>query len=164
MPRCHSTTTCSPCSRNPIGTVCTSRQQETRTARYRKNVLRCPDAIAGRCRLGRPAPAVGTHPAHLAGRSFRPTSAEPARHPADFQPHCQRKGTARKAELLTRSLSYENNHFVDREEYFLQLPIPYFDADMARLLTSADLHFRLHTVDDMYSQLDSVWIEENVAP
>src|SRR5574344_232908 len=69
-----------------------------------------------------------------------------------------------KAELLTRSLSYENNHFVDREEYFLQFPIPYFDADMARLLTSADLHFRLHTVDDMYSQLDSVWIEENVAP
>ena len=69
-----------------------------------------------------------------------------------------------KAELLTRSLSYENNHFVDCEEYFLQFPIPYFDADMARLLTSADLHFRLHTVDDMYSQLDSVWIEENVAP
>lgn len=68
------------------------------------------------------------------------------------------------AQLQHRELTYADNHFVVRDEFVFPLPLPYFDADVAQLLPRNPLHLRMHTVDHLYSYLDSLYLQANLLP
>lgn len=66
--------------------------------------------------------------------------------------------------LEKRRLDYADNHFVFHDEYVFELPIPYFDAELSRLVASNALHMQLHTVDHLYSYLDSLYFVKKELP
>ena len=66
-----------------------------------------------------------------------------------------------KGRLEKRSLNYTNNHFVTSDEFVYELTVPYFDADFAQLIAHNRLHIRQHTIDHLYTYLDTLFIEHN---
>lgn len=66
--------------------------------------------------------------------------------------------------LDKRQLRYTDNHFVYHDEYVCELPVPYFDKDLAQLLATNSLHMQMRTVDHLYSYLDSLFLVSKQLP
>lgn len=71
------------------------------------------------------------------------------------------KALTEKGRLEKRSLNYTNNHFVTSDEFVYELTIPFFDADFAQLIANNSLHIRQHTIDHLYTYLDTLFLERN---
>lgn len=71
------------------------------------------------------------------------------------------KALTEKGRLEKRSLNYTNNHFVTSDEFVYELTVPYFDADFAQLIANNSLHIRQHTIDHLYTYLDTLFLERN---
>ena len=71
------------------------------------------------------------------------------------------KALTEKGRLEKRSLNYTNNHFVTSDEFVYELTVPFFDADFAQLIANNSLHIRQHTIDHLYTYLDTLFLERN---
>lgn len=71
------------------------------------------------------------------------------------------KALTEKGRLEKRSLNYTNNHFVTSDEFVYELTVPFFDADFAQLIANNSLHIRQHTIDHLYTYLDTLFLKRN---
>lgn len=71
------------------------------------------------------------------------------------------KALTEKGYLGKRELKYVDNHFVTTEEFVYDLTVPFFDAEFSRLIAHNSLHVRQHTVDHLYTYLDSIYLQRN---
>ncbi len=56
---------------------------------------------------------------------------------------------------------YEKKHMLRTTYQERAFPVPYFDPEFARLLSTIKVHYVCRSVDNLYTQLDTLWIEKN---